>query len=166
VMNNLSVDCDCASNPAAPTMKNIGILASLDPVALDQACVDLIYAAADGRNLISRMESRNGIHTLEHGAAIGFGSRTYQIKNISNTSVGETKIPSIDIYPNPSNSIINIPNHSSYDFITFIDMNGREVATYKSESKLSVQSLKQGRYIVQFKNEGKVIGVSTLLKKD
>lgn len=166
VMNNLSVDCDCASNPAAPTMKNIGILASLDPVALDQACVDLVYAATDGRNLISRMESRNGIHTLEHGEAIGFGSRTYHLENISTTSIGDTKILPVDIYPNPTNSIINIPNHSSYDFITLIDMNGKEVATHKSESTLSVQSIKQGRYIVQFKNEGKVVGVSTLLKKD
>lgn len=57
VMNNLSVDCDCDSHPAAPTMKDIGILASLDPVALDQACVDLVYAAPDGKDLIARMES-------------------------------------------------------------------------------------------------------------
>ncbi len=79
VMNNLSVDCDCDSNPAAPTMADIGILASLDPVALDQACVDLVYAAPDGADLIERMESRNGIHTLEHAAAIGLGSRVYEL---------------------------------------------------------------------------------------
>ena len=74
VMNNLSVDCDCDNSPAAPTMKDIGILASLDPVALDQACVDLVYAAPDGKDLIERMESRHAIHTLEHAEAIGFGT--------------------------------------------------------------------------------------------
>lgn len=166
VMNNLSVDCDCASNPAAPTMKNIGILASLDPVALDQACVDLIYAATDGRNLVQRMESRNGIHTLEHGETIGFGSRTYALKNIFTTSIEETKIPSIDIYPNPANSIINIPDHSQFDFISLTDMSGKEIASYKSESRLSIQSIKYGMYLVQLKKEGKVVGVSKILKKD
>ncbi|HNT26499.1 MAG TPA: DUF362 domain-containing protein [Anaerolineales bacterium] len=82
VMNNLSVDCDCDSSPAAPTMKDIGILASLDPVALDQACVDLVYAAPDSKDLIARMESLNGIHTLEHGEAIGLGSRKYELISI------------------------------------------------------------------------------------
>jgi uncharacterized protein len=82
VMNNLSVDCDCDNHPAEPTMKDIGILASLDPVALDQACVDLVYAAPDGKDLIERMESRHGIHTLEHAEAIGFGSREYDLVNI------------------------------------------------------------------------------------
>lgn len=79
VMNKLSVDCDCFSNPSAPTMKDIGILASLDPVALDQACVDLIYKAHDGHDLIKRMEEQNGIHTLEHAEKLGLGSRTYEL---------------------------------------------------------------------------------------
>ena len=81
VANNLSVDCDCDSHPAAPRMGDIGILASLDPVALDQACVDLVYASEDpGKvHLIERMESRHGIHTLEHGEAIGLGSRSYEL---------------------------------------------------------------------------------------
>ena len=82
VMNRLSVDCDCDGNPAEPDMHDIGILASYDPVALDQACVDLVYAAEDGRALINRMESRNGLHTLEHAEKIGLGSRTYQLVNI------------------------------------------------------------------------------------
>lgn len=82
VMNYLSVDCDCDGNPAAPDMHDIGILASTDPVALDQACVDLVYAAPDGQSLIQRMESRNGIHTLEHAESIGLGSRTYTLKNL------------------------------------------------------------------------------------
>jgi uncharacterized Fe-S center protein len=79
VMNNLSVDCDCDSHPAKPTMKDIGILASLDPVALDQACVDLVYAAPDGKDLIERMESRHAIHTLEHAEEIELGSRKYKL---------------------------------------------------------------------------------------
>lgn len=79
VMNRLSVDCDCDSHPSEPTMRDIGILASLDPVALDQACVDLVYAAPDGADLIERMESRQGIHTVEHAAALGLGSRAYRL---------------------------------------------------------------------------------------
>lgn len=79
VMNNLSVDCDCDSSPAAPTMKDIGVLASLDPVAIDQACVDLVYAARDRKDLVERMETRHGIHTIEHAAEIGLGSRAYRL---------------------------------------------------------------------------------------
>jgi len=82
VMNNLSIDCDCNGYPAKPTMADIGILASLDPVALDQACVDLVYAAPDGKDLIRRMESKNGVHTLEHAEAIGLGSRAYELVSI------------------------------------------------------------------------------------
>lgn len=82
VMNRLSVDCDCDTNPAEPDMHDIGILASFDPVALDQACVDLVYAAEDGASLIDRIESRNGLHTLEHAEAIGLGSRTYELVSI------------------------------------------------------------------------------------
>ena len=82
VMNHLSVDCDCDGNPSAPDMHDIGILGSLDPVALDQACVDLVYKAPDGKSLINRMESRHGIHTLEHAAEIGLGSRAYDLVNI------------------------------------------------------------------------------------
>ena len=84
VMNNLSVDCDCDAHPAAPQMGDIGILASLDPVALDQACVDLVYASEDpGKvHLIERMESRHGIHTVEHAEALGVGSRTYELVDL------------------------------------------------------------------------------------
>ncbi len=83
VMNRLSVDCDCDGNPAQPDMHDIGILASTDPVALDQACVDLVYASEDGGSLVQRMESRNGIHTLEHAEKIGLGSRSYRLADIS-----------------------------------------------------------------------------------
>ena len=81
-MNRLSVDCDCNGSPAEPDMHDIGILASMDPVALDQACVDLVYAAKDGASLIKRMEERNGLHTLEYAEQIGLGSRKYTLVKI------------------------------------------------------------------------------------
>ena len=84
VMNRLSVDCDCDSNPEEPKMADIGMLASLDPVALDKACVDLVYASPDpGRvHLIERMESRHGIHIVEHAEALGMGSQRYDLVSL------------------------------------------------------------------------------------
>ena len=82
VMNNLSVDCDCDGNASAPDMHDIGILASTDPVALDQACVDLVHVSPDSKSLVERMESRNGFHTLESGENIGLGSRSYSLVSI------------------------------------------------------------------------------------
>lgn len=82
VMNRLSVDCDCDGNPVEPDMHDIGILASTDPVALDQACIDLVYSAEDGQSLVNRIESRNGLHTLEHAQQIGLGSRSYELVSI------------------------------------------------------------------------------------
>ena len=82
VMNRLSVDCDCDGNPAEPDMHDIGILASTDPVALDQACIDLVYGAENGQSLVNRIESRNGLHTLEHAQQIGLGSRSYELVSI------------------------------------------------------------------------------------
>lgn len=79
VMNRFSVDCDCDGNPSEPDMHDIGILSSTDPVALDQACIDLVYSAEDGSSLIQRIESRNGLHVLEHAEEIGLGSREYQL---------------------------------------------------------------------------------------
>lgn len=84
VMNRLSVDCDCDGNAAEPDMHDIGILASTDPVALDQACIDLVYAAEDGGALVERIESRNGLHTLEYAEQIGLGNRTYQLVSLDN----------------------------------------------------------------------------------
>ena len=84
VMNNLSIDCDCDPNPAAPKMADIGILASADPVALDQACVDLIYASDDdSADLIERMESLDGPHVLEAAESLGVGSRKYELVEIA-----------------------------------------------------------------------------------
>lgn len=84
VMKNMSVDCDCCAVAEDPCMKDIGILVSLDPVAIDQACLDLVYASDDpGRDhLIERIESRNGVHTIEAAAALGCGSREYDLQEV------------------------------------------------------------------------------------
>ena len=82
VMNHLSIDCDCNGNPAEPDIHDIGILASTDPVALDQACLDLIYEAEGNESFVRRVEGQNGAHVLEAGEAIGLGSRTYRLENI------------------------------------------------------------------------------------
>lgn len=84
VANRLSVDCDCDSNPKEPEMADIGIFASTDPVAVDQACVDAVYNSPDpGKaSLIERMESRHGIHTVERAFELGLGSREYEIIEI------------------------------------------------------------------------------------
>ena len=83
VMNHLSVDCDCDSHPAPAKMADIGILASADPVALDQACIDLVYSSDDdSADLIKRIESLGGEHVLEHAEKIGLGSRGYRLVEV------------------------------------------------------------------------------------
>lgn len=82
VLNRLSVDCDCDGNPAAPDMHDIGILASADPLAIDQAAVDLVYAMPDSGSLIRRIERRNGLYTLDVGQRNGLGSRNYRLVTI------------------------------------------------------------------------------------
>ena len=81
VMKNLSVDCDCDGNASDPCMKDIGVLASTDPIALDQACLDLVYNSNDeGKDkLIERIESRHGVHTIEAAKELGFGEREYEL---------------------------------------------------------------------------------------
>ena len=82
VLNRLSVDCDCNGNPAEPDMHDIGIVASLDPLAADQAAIDMVYAAEDSAALKERIESRQGLHTLDHAAKINLGSRQYRLVEI------------------------------------------------------------------------------------
>ena len=84
VMKNMSVDCDCCSVAEDPCMDDIGILVSTDPVAIDQACIDLVYRSSDpGRDhLIERIESRNGVHTIEAAAALGYGTREYDLTEV------------------------------------------------------------------------------------
>jgi uncharacterized Fe-S center protein len=83
IMNNLSVDCDCDGKAAAPCMVDIGIAASLDPVALDQACIDMVWAAHDSAPLRERVESKNGLLTIEHAEEIGLGRRAYTLVELA-----------------------------------------------------------------------------------
>lgn len=129
VMNRLSVDCDCDGNPSDPDMHDVGILASTDPVALDQACIDLVYAQkdGDGKSLVQRIESRNGLHTLEQAAKIGLGSRSYQLMNIDGAEETPDPAETPEADENPiqmsyKNGVISIDNlnrkadliHASY----------------------------------------------------
>ena len=82
VMNRLSIDCDCDGNPAEPDMHDIGILASTDPVALDQACIDLVWVSEGNESFVERVGNRNGLHTLESAESIGLGSRSYRLIDI------------------------------------------------------------------------------------
>ena len=84
VMCNMSVDCDCCAKAEDPKVRDIGILSSLDPVALDQACLDLVYQCEDPgkKDLIERIESRHGIYTIEAAAALGIGSREYELIDV------------------------------------------------------------------------------------
>lgn len=84
VMKNMSVDCDCCAVAEDPCMKDIGILISTDPIAIDQACLDLVYVSTDPgkEHLIERIESRNGVHTIEAAEALGYGSRDYELIEI------------------------------------------------------------------------------------
>ncbi|MBQ7345580.1 MAG: DUF362 domain-containing protein [Oscillospiraceae bacterium] len=90
VMKNMSVDCDCCAVAEDPCMRDIGILASTDPVAIDQACIDLVYASKDpGRDhLVERIETRNGVHIIEAAAALGYGVRGYELIEIDQNEKG------------------------------------------------------------------------------
>ena len=98
VMNNLSVDCDCNGHPDTPKMKDVGILASLDPVALDKACLELVFdlpssEGDDHAPLIERINSRHGTHTVDHAAQIGLGSLEYELIDITPKSTSASDTP-------------------------------------------------------------------------
>jgi uncharacterized Fe-S center protein len=130
VMNNLSVDCDCDGSPASPEMKDIGILASTDPVALDQACLDLVFnhsntSGDDASALVERINSRHGTHTVDYAAQIGLGSKSYELIDITDAS---------DIH------------HVEADQLRYnvFAINGEKVLT----NAKSIENLKPGVYLV------------------
>ena len=98
VMNNLSVDCDCDGNPSAPQMHDIGILASLDPVALDKACLDLVFnhqsvAGDDSGPLIQRINRQHGTHIVDYAEQIGLGTTSYNLIDIDeSTGISQTAV--------------------------------------------------------------------------
>lgn len=139
VMNNLSVDCDCDGHPAAPQMKDIGILASLDPVALDKACLDLVFnhvstAGDNSAPLIQRINSRHGAHTVDYAAEIGLGTLSYELIDITNAS-----------------GISDIPTDGVRRYNVY-DINGVKVLTNAD----NLDALTPGIYIIN--------GVKTLIK--
>lgn len=140
VMNNLSVDCDCDGHPAAPQMKDIGILASLDPVALDKACLDLIFnhQSTTGDNsapLVQRINSRHGAHIVDYAAEIGLGSLAYELIDI-------TEVDGIESVP-----VNGVNKYNVYD------LNGMKILTNAD----NLDSLPSGLYIIN--------GVKILINK-
>ena len=101
VMKNMSVDCDCCEIAEDPCMADMGILVSTDPIAIDQACIDLVYGCDDpGKaHFLERVESRNGVHTIEAAAALGFGSREYTLDIVFSSAISITKLPGIIFSP-------------------------------------------------------------------
>lgn len=134
VMNNLSVDCDCNDHPAAPEMNDVGILASTDPVALDKACLDLVFNhnSTQGNNakpLIDRINEQHGTHTVEYAEQIGLGSQQYNLIEIATTGIQELD-----------------PQHPDADQLRYnvFSIDGRKVLTNAN----SLESLPAGVYII------------------
>jgi uncharacterized Fe-S center protein len=161
VMNHLSIDCDCDSNPAPPELDDICILASLDLVALDKACVDLVYGADTQRSasLRQRIEARNGMHTLVHAESIGLGSRQYELLNLDNPSGikhVEGRNDLFGVYPNPTNNYLYISGEP--ECLTLLNMNGATVLQ-TNERSISLASVPAGIYLLQIdgRNQEKII---------
>ena len=139
VMNNMSVDCDCDGNPHAPELKDMGILASTDPVALDRACLDLVFnhesvSGDDASALIRRIESLHGTHIVEYAEQIGLGTQSYNLVNLDDN--GEAGIEGIQ--DNDSNKVYNV-----------YDLKGNKVL----DKGKSLTSLEKGIYIVNGKKQ-------------
>lgn len=138
-MNNMSVDCDCDGNPHAPELKDMGILASTDPVALDRACLDLVFnhesvSGDDASSLIRRIENLHGTHTVEYAERIGLGTQAYNLINLDET--GESGIETIKDYD--VNKVYNV-----------FDLKGNKVL----DKAKSVAGLEKGVYIVNGKKQ-------------
>ena len=119
VMNNLSIDCDCSGNPSPPQIDDIGILASYDPVALDQACLDLIEQAEGNTSFLNRVSGQSGYHSLEHAETIGLGSRSYNLIDIDNEEIPPETPTATMTYANGALTISDLEGeakliHASY----------------------------------------------------
>jgi uncharacterized Fe-S center protein len=158
VMNNLSVDCDCNGRPAAPELEDVGILASLDPVALDKACVDQIYAADPQRSasLRRRIEGQNGTLILTHAESLGLGSRQYELIPLESASANEN-LPKADDYTvhlSPQGDKLSV----SGDFkqLTLTNMNGATLAQ-TNERSLQVGEFPAGVYLLKIDSENRAV---------
>lgn len=138
-MNNMSVDCDCDGNPHAPELKDMGILASTDPVALDRACLDLVFnhesvAGDNATPLINRIQNLHGTHTVEYAEQIGLGTQQYNLINLDESNESGVE----GIKENNANNVYNV-----------YDLNGVKVL----EKSKSLEGLEKGVYIVNGKKQ-------------
>ena len=138
-MNNISIDCDCDGNPSQPQLKDMGILASTDPVALDRACLDLVFnhesvAGDDASALINRIENLHGTHTVEYAEEIGLGTQSYNLINLDNND--EAGIEGLNV--NDANKVYNV-----------YDLKGNKVL----DKGKSLDGLEKGIYIVNGKKQ-------------
>jgi len=168
VMNKLSIDCDCDGHPHAPELDDIGILSSTDPVALDKACVDLIYAADATKraSLVHRMEQQNGIHCLNHAASLGLGSLTYQLVDLDDNTAIEHISGSNDlftVYPNPIYDQINVTG-GDIQSITLTSINGSQLYQ-TSENKINFQNYPAGLYLLNIKGKRGEKVVKKIIKR-
>lgn len=142
VMNNLSVDCDCDGHPSAPQMKDIGILASTDPVALDRACLDLVYnhepsAGDNNAPLIQRIDSRHGTHTVDYAQEIGLGSKSYTLVDVTAgvNGVADDGVEKYNVYD--TNGVKVLTNADTLAGLApgIYIVNGRKVAVSETNAK-------------------------------
>ena len=138
VMNNISIDCDCDGNPSQPQLKDMGILASTDPVALDRACLDLVFnhesvAGDDASSLINRIESLHGTHIVEYAEEIGLGVQSYNLINLDEDESGMGGIKK-----SPENQVYNV-----------YDLNGNKIL----DKTKNLAGLEKGVYIVNGKKQ-------------
>jgi uncharacterized Fe-S center protein len=165
LMNNLSIDCDCDSSPAAPELDDIGILASTDPVALDKACVDLIYAADAQRSasLRRRIESQRGTVVLTHAESLGLGNQQYEIVNIdSGTGIEATVQDGYQVYPNPASDYVQVSG--DFEQLTLLNAKGATIAV-TVEKTVSIKSLPAGIYFLKIKGKNRQETVRKIIKK-
>jgi uncharacterized Fe-S center protein len=166
VMNHLSIDCDCNSNPAPLELDDIGILASLDPVALDKACVDLIYASDTGRSasLRRRIEQQRGIHLLEHAESLGLGSQQYELLNLDNPSGMEHVEGRSDlfgVYLNQANNYLHVSGEP--ERLALLNMNGVTVLQ-TNECSISLASVSAGIYLLQIYGKNRKTVIKKIIK--
>ena len=171
VLNNISIDCDCDGNPAEPDIHDIGILASGDPVAIDQAAIDLCFAAEGSESLKQRVERQNGLHTLEHGEEIGLGSRAYNLINIQEETPSETNPPAVTDKPSETNTpaVTSKPSENIPDGKSVMKPNsekrGEKTAMKKAKIKKLKATGKKRRIKISWKKVNKATGYQVQISK-
>jgi uncharacterized Fe-S center protein len=166
VMNNISIDCDCNGHPATPELDDIGVLASLDPVALDKACIDLINAAdaQKSASLRQRIASVNGTHVIAHAEAIGIGSQTYELVSLDNSGTAIENISATDDSYQTYLQDDHLHVKGDFNHITLVDLNGATVA-HSTDNLMNVSLLPTGVYVLQIETKNKGTVTKKIRKK-